>query len=244
MSDIDARLRGTSLDGGSTGYLVAHSSAPLVPPQVCKGIIEECEARAVRLGSWSTKRHTNYPTTDVAVQRLPNTLEYFRTKLLPEIAWPFLAKAFGFVLPSPEGEEELAGALRAAEAFIVKYNASAGQKELKPHRDGSVFSFNVALNDLDEYEGGGTEFEALDGKAIRSPRGHLLAHSSALTRSAPFHFSSACSAARAAAPWATGSGSRAARTHEIWVRRSSAVTTPSRSHSASAASSAVDESTF
>ena len=180
VSDIDARLRGTSLDGGSTGYLVAHSSAPLVPPQVCKGIIEECEARAVRLGGWSTKRHTNYPTTDVAVQRLPNTLEYFRTKLLPEIAWPFLAKAFGFVLPSPEGEEELAGALRAAEAFIVKYNASAGQKELKPHRDGSVFSFNVALNDLDEYEGGGTEFEALDGKAIRSPRGHLLAHSSAL----------------------------------------------------------------
>ena len=44
-----------------------------------------------------------------------------------------------------------------------------------------MFSFNVALNDWDEYEGGGTSFRALGGEgAIRSPKGHLMAHSSAL----------------------------------------------------------------
>jgi hypothetical protein len=40
------------------------------------------------------------------------------------------------------------------DAFVVKYDAAAGQRELRPHRDGSVFSFNLALNPLDQYEGG------------------------------------------------------------------------------------------
>jgi hypothetical protein len=109
----------------------------------------------------------------------------------------------------------------------VKYNASSGQRQLKPHRDGAppthlaqprttlrnlalelawhttptaptiltapsgmparpgaLFSFNLALNGLEEYEGGGTYFRRLEGSgaaaALRSPKGHLLAHSSAL----------------------------------------------------------------
>ena len=69
-----------------------------------------------------------------------------------------------------------------------QYDASAGQRELKPHRDGSVFSFNVALNSADDYEGGGTYFRRLESEgggdvedgALRSDRGHILAHSSAL----------------------------------------------------------------
>lgn len=46
----------------------------------------------------------------------------------------------------------------------MKYNASAGQRQLLPHRDGSVFSFNIALNDDNEYDGGGTSFRQLVGK--------------------------------------------------------------------------------
>ena len=95
--------------------------------------------------------------------------------LLPDIAWPFLAHAFGFALRDAEVDSagaqdsrrttthegsqgtdfrDARSALRVSDAFIVKYNASSGQRLLQPHRDGALFSFNVALNDLDEYTGG------------------------------------------------------------------------------------------
>lgn len=63
-----------------------------------------------------------------------------------------LERAFAFAFPAAA----CASALRVSDAFVVKYDASAGQRRLTPHRDGSVFSFNVALNHLEEYDGGGT----------------------------------------------------------------------------------------
>lgn len=175
-------------NGSSQGCLVAHSRCALVQASVCDGIIAECEARAKALGGWTTKRHDSNPTTDVPVQRLPHTLSWFCGKLLPDVAYPFLAKAFSFALPAAART-----AFCVTDAFVVKYDAAAGQRFLKPHRDGSgqrgsatVFSFNVALNDLDEYEGGGTYFRRLADSTdepagpVRSGKGHLLAHSSAL----------------------------------------------------------------
>lgn len=42
-----------------------------------------------------------------------------------------------------------------------RYDADGGQTELKPHRDGSVVSFNIALNPSSEFDGGGTYFAGL-----------------------------------------------------------------------------------
>ncbi|KAK3260545.1 hypothetical protein CYMTET_30496 [Cymbomonas tetramitiformis] len=185
VPDFDTYLPATSLDGKRSGALIAHSKQPLVDVAACDAIIAECEARAAKLGGWTTERHENYPTTDVPLQRLPRALAWFRKSLLPDIAFPFLARAFGFALPA----EEARIAFRVIDAFVVKYDAAAGQRLLKPHRDGSVFSFNVALNDLGQYEGGGTYFQQLERAgdvngaeegSLRSPQGHLLAHSSAL----------------------------------------------------------------
>lgn len=49
--------------------------------------------------------------------------------------------------------------------------------QLKPHRDGSVLSFNIALNPSTDFDGGGTWFDSL-GDAIRIGEGEVVSHAS------------------------------------------------------------------
>ena len=218
------------------GALIAHSTRPLVAPEECDRIVRECEERAAARGGWSTERHPDecYATTDQPLHELANTAAWLRDSLLPDAALPFLAHAFGFALRGaerdgfgPSGDvgvgnaQEARAALRVSDAFVVKYNASAGQRQMAAHRDGALFSFNVALNGLDEYEGGGTYFRKLDHDAsggdgdsscgaLRSPKGHVLAHSSALmhgghptTRGVRYILVAFCTIAPEYAGWAS-----------------------------------------
>jgi hypothetical protein len=79
-----------------------------------------------------------------------------------------LRTQFGMYLADPTR-------LRLADGFVVKYDAEKGQKELKPHRDGSVLSFNIALNPANEFEGGGTWFDSI-GDAIKIDEGQIVSH--------------------------------------------------------------------
>ena len=124
----------------------------------------------MREGGWTSKRHFNHPTTDIPLAELPRTRELLNRAVLPERIYPMLGHAFADALPDWRK-------LRVADAFVVKYNAAGGQTHLAPHRDGSVVSFNIALNSLCEYEGGGTWFEGL-GEALPIERGHVCAHAS------------------------------------------------------------------
>ena len=62
--------------------------------------------------------------------------------------------------------------MRVHDAFIVRYDAEKDHSfHLPEHSDTSAMSFTVALNDKDEFEGGGTWFEALgsekgEGKVV------------------------------------------------------------------------------
>lgn len=169
---VTSYVKCTNLHGDQTGYLISHSDKPLFENSELDAIIAECEQKAFNIGGWTTRRHANYPTTDIPLAELPQTLDWFRNNALPSVVYPFLGQCFGFVLPDPS-------ALRCVDAFVVKYNATGGQCELKPHRDGSVLSFNIALNSLSEYEGGGTWFDGIQ-TSIRSDKGHLLTHASGL----------------------------------------------------------------
>eukprot|EP00614_Pseudopedinella_elastica_P010549 CAMPEP_0172609704 /NCGR_PEP_ID=MMETSP1068-20121228/29633_1 /TAXON_ID=35684 /ORGANISM="Pseudopedinella elastica, Strain CCMP716" /LENGTH=242 /DNA_ID=CAMNT_0013413269 /DNA_START=14 /DNA_END=742 /DNA_ORIENTATION=+ len=184
--------------GDAPRPLVAQSKNPLISAEICEHIIQECEAVAAARGGWTTQRHAQYPTTDIPVTQLPGTIKWFREHLLPEAAFPFLAGVFrGWFPPSAMTQsledDDIRLSFRVVDAFVAKYNASSGQRHLLPHRDGSVFSFNVALNGAGEYEGGGTFFRQLESLSpspqqckdgppgvVRSPQGHLMAHSSAL----------------------------------------------------------------
>ena len=151
-------------------HLVHATAEPLLTKEECDAIIAESEEWAEREGGWTSKRHFNHPTTDIPLAELPRTREFLNTDALPSRIYPMLGHAFENSLPNWR-------ALRVADAFVVKYNATGGQTSLSPHRDGSVLSFNIALNDRGEYEGGGTWFEQM-GEALPIDRGHVCAHAS------------------------------------------------------------------
>jgi hypothetical protein len=161
-------------------FLIQETVQPIFSAVECNEIINEAEHVASQVVPWTTNRHGNYPTTDLPIVELPQTLQFLRRALVQRV-YPNLRAQFGSYLPAPHN-------LRVADGFIVKYDANNGQRELKPHRDGSVLSFNVALNPSSQYEGGGTWFASLptsdsslqSADVIQLEQGHMLSHASAL----------------------------------------------------------------
>jgi len=152
------------------GFLLHKTNIGVFRPEECQRIVQEAEQVASQI-EWTRNRHGNYPTTDLPIVELPGTLEFLRVALVERI-YPLLTSQFGTFLPD-------ASKLRVADGFVVKYDAEGGQTELKPHRDGSVLSFNIALNPSNEYEGGGTWFASLND-AIKIQQGEMVSHASAL----------------------------------------------------------------
>ena len=67
--------------------------------------------------------------------------------------------------------------LELSDCFFVKYSSAAGQqRELAMHTDGSIFSFNILLNESSAFVGGGTLFEA-SGILASTRRGGCIGHS-------------------------------------------------------------------
>jgi hypothetical protein len=152
------------------GFLLHKTIDAVLSAEECQLIIDEAE-RVASISDWTRSRHGNYPTTDLPIVELPRTLDMFRRALADRI-YPLLRSQFSHYLPDPTK-------LRVADGFVVKYDAEGGQTSLKPHRDGSVLSFNIALNPATEFEGGGTWFDSLDD-SVRIDRGQVCSHASAL----------------------------------------------------------------
>ena len=152
------------------GHLLHTTRNAILTADECQQIVNEAEQVASHI-DWTRNRHGNFPTTDLPIVELPKTLAFFQVALVERI-YPLLRSQFGTYLPDPHK-------LRVADGFVVKYDANGGQTELKPHRDGSVVSFNIALNPAHEYEGGGTWFASLDD-AVKIDQGEICTHASAL----------------------------------------------------------------
>ena len=118
----------------------------------CKQMVKMAEAYHDKLSGdqkWTTSRHYAVPTTDIPVYQIPKLLSWFNEQLKYKI---FPAMEINFEIDSS------CSRLRIFDAFLVKYDASTGQKRLPLHNDQSEFSLTIAMNPLDEYEGGGTYF--------------------------------------------------------------------------------------
>lgn len=74
--------------------------------------------------------------------------------------------------------------LRVTTSSIVKYNASSGHTSLGVHRDGPLVTATIALNSIDDYDGGGTFIEALasnpslghNNGVLRVDTGNVILH--------------------------------------------------------------------
>eukprot|EP00406_Dinophysis_acuminata_P059759 CAMPEP_0179277454 /NCGR_PEP_ID=MMETSP0797-20121207/35102_1 /TAXON_ID=47934 /ORGANISM="Dinophysis acuminata, Strain DAEP01" /LENGTH=350 /DNA_ID=CAMNT_0020986043 /DNA_START=12 /DNA_END=1061 /DNA_ORIENTATION=+ len=148
--------------------LIRYSREPVFSKGECAAVVEEAESYAAKSGGWGTKRHYSHPTTDVTLQELPRSYEWFK-RVVPTHLFPMIASCFPNVAPDPEK-------LRIFDVFVVKYD-SARQSYLGVHRDSSLISITVALNPVEEYEGGGMWVEPLD-RVVQLDRGQVVAFAS------------------------------------------------------------------
>jgi len=88
--------------------------------------------------NWTTSRHYAVPTTDVPIYQIPELLAWFNEQLKCSI---FPAMHTNFDIDNTFR-------LRIFDAFLVKYDASTGQKRLPLHNDQSEYSLTIAMNSL------------------------------------------------------------------------------------------------
>ena len=133
-------------------------------PDICHFIINESERYAENNGGWTTKRHDNYPTTDLPVEKIASifglVLQTMNTIVIK------VKNSFGL-------HDDII--INIQDLFVVKYKDSE-QNYLDMHNDGSFLSFNILLSDTTEFEGGGTYFD--DGLTAYLEQGDILIHSS------------------------------------------------------------------
>jgi hypothetical protein len=146
------------------------SQTPILTREECSNIISECEKHYYGWGGSNERYGT--PSDRVGymlpLENLSFTYTFVNFDLLPRL-FPAISLAFSDSLNiNPEN-------LRLGGCRVVKYDAADGHVELGMHRDGLLVTANIALNDLDEYEGGGTIIEGLK-EPIRLPIGNALLH--------------------------------------------------------------------
>ena len=130
---------------------------------VCDWIIFESEKYAKNNGGWTTRRHENYPTTDIPIEKIPDVFSFVLNSF--NDIFNKIKKSYCFT------EEVL---FNIKDLFIVKYD-EATQNKLDLHQDGSFLSVNILLSDTKDFEGGGTYFN--DGLTSFLEQGDLLVHS-------------------------------------------------------------------
>ena len=146
--------------------------------------VEEChfvlnalkDAVSKRESGWTTDRHAAYATTDVPCSEVTEVDSWVRTSL-EERVFSRLASRHGWPYSERGGDSEGTG-LYFRDLFFVKYSVD-GQAGLSLHRDGSIVSFNILLNQAADFEGGGTYVEA-DDRVYQIEQGDCFVHSGKL----------------------------------------------------------------
>lgn len=116
----------------------------VVTSEQADALVRMAEAHAAKHG-WTTKRHANYPTTDLPASVLPPESQ----RIVNDAYFAAIANVRARCGVRADAQ------LTANDIFLVKYSPG-GQPGLHRHRDGSFASFNLMLSAPEDYDGGGT----------------------------------------------------------------------------------------
>jgi tetratricopeptide (TPR) repeat protein len=142
------------------------TSAPLLTAAECDALVAEA-SEAMAAGSGSRFTYTaDSRLGEVHTSELPAARRWL-ARALRERVWPLIESRFGAE----------AGQLAVYDSLIVRYSTARGGVRQPTHRDGALYTVNVALSSPSDYQGGGTWFERTR-QVARLARGHALAHSS------------------------------------------------------------------
>lgn len=140
-------------------------------PNICDFIIYESEKYSNNYG-WETTRHNNYPTTDIPLINIKNIYNIIYNYTIFNI-FPLIEKSYKLNMYY----------LSITDLFIVKYEFDK-QNELLPHCDNSIISFNILLNNENDFEGGGTIIHFENHEKLYSiKKGDIILHSGKIKHS-------------------------------------------------------------
>jgi hypothetical protein len=160
------RWRGKRLPPSQRLQLIHASKEPILSRQACQYLINAALQVAETHG-WTKNRHVQAPTCDMPAHTLPPPALLWIRKAFDEALYPLIQEVFGDQLDLSE--------LRMQDCFIVRYDGEDGPgfTDLMPHEDESLISITIALNDMDEYEGGGL-YIAPTQDLLNGPAGTVL----------------------------------------------------------------------
>ncbi|KAL3928597.1 MAG: hypothetical protein SGBAC_012580 [Bacillariaceae sp.] len=132
---------------------VTNEETPLFSAQECQDVVAKAEAH---FGDepWSRLPSGQYDVSGFWIRDVPAVHEWFN-KMLQERLFPLLVKKFPHFVPDMEN-------LCVDNAYVFKYTPETGRRT-DVHTDSGCLSFTISLNQNDEYQGGGTWFEGLQG---------------------------------------------------------------------------------
>lgn len=133
MKDLDTKIKYYDRSAYKN-----HIESKIMSHNLCDKIVEETKKH-----KWTKKRHLNYPTTDIPVKIMNISVNV--NNFVKDNIFPYIEKHYGI-------DKQL---IKINDLFVVKYNVSE-QNFLERHTDGSVYSFNILLNERVDFDGGGT----------------------------------------------------------------------------------------
>ena len=134
----------------------------LIGNELCDTILKEA-TEWTKKNEWTKQRHECFPTTDIPLANLPSHDKI--VNIIKKEVFPFLEEKFRFSTKY----------MGINDLFIVKYSSN-DQKKLDTHRDISILSFNILLNEASDFEGGGTYFRHANS-LVMNEKGHIVIHS-------------------------------------------------------------------